>query len=210
VWRRRGRSVIAGVDEVGRGCLAGPVFAAALILPPRVPAGIRDSKELPPGVRERLFDLLRSCGARVNWARVESGEIDRINIRQASFLAMRRAVEGLDPPPEALLVDGFAIPDCPLPQRALPHGDARSLSIAAASIVAKVLRDRFMAAQAHHFPQYGFERHKGYPTREHLRALERHGPCPLHRMSFGPLRRLGAAEDASPVPAVSFGRSRIG
>ncbi len=188
MWRRLGFSVVAGVDEAGRGCLAGPVVAGAVILGRRSPPGIDDSKKLSPARREELFAALCSSDACLAYGLAEAAEIDRVNIRQASFLAMLRAVEALERRPEALLVDGFAIPRCDLPQRALVHGDALSLSIAAASIVAKVMRDRAMVTLAVRYPAYGFERHKGYPTADHVAALRRHGPCELHRRSFAPVR----------------------
>ena len=188
LWRRAGLGVVAGVDEAGRGCLAGPVVAAALILPKRVPHGINDSKKLTPRRREHLLECLQSAGSVFAWGQAEAWEIDQLNIREASFLAMRRAVAGLVPVPQALLVDGFLIPDCDIPQRALIGGDARALSIAAASIVAKVTRDRIMVALAAQLPAYGFDQHKGYPTTQHMRALRRHGPSRLHRQSFRPVR----------------------
>ncbi len=191
LWRRRGLSLVAGIDEAGRGCLAGPVTAAAVVLGDRVPKGLDDSKRLAPDRREVLFDALLGSGAVVSWATATPEEIDALNIRQASFLAMQRALDGLPQPPDALLVDGFELPSCEIPQRALIHGDGRSTSIAAASIVAKVVRDRFMVARAAEYPAYGFERHKGYPTPEHLRVLQACGPCPLHRRSFAPVRLAG-------------------
>lgn len=189
-WKRRGCCLVAGVDEAGRGCLAGPVVAGAVILPRRVPPGIRDSKMLSPRMRSRLFAALADAGAVLSWGAAQPQEIDRLNILRASFLAMRRAVAGLPERPEALLVDGFAIPDLELPQRALIKGDARCLSIAAASIVAKVVRDRMMIDLDRLFPAFGFRKHKGYPTREHVEALRRHGPTPVHRRSFGPVREM--------------------
>ncbi len=178
------------MDEAGRGCLAGPVVAGAVILGRRTPRGIDDSKKLSPGRREALYAALRASDACLAWGLADPAEIDRLDIRQASFLAMLRAVEALERRPDALLVDGFAVPRCDLPQRALVHGDALSLSIAAASIVAKVVRDRAMVDLAARYPAYGFERHKGYPTAEHVAALRRHGPCELHRRSFAPVRAL--------------------
>jgi ribonuclease HII len=189
-WRRRGCALIAGVDEAGRGCLAGPVTAAALILPARPPRGIDDSKRLTHRQREALFHALETSGARFAWASADPEEIDRLNIREASFLAMRRAVAALAEPPGAVLVDGFLIPHFPLPQQALVRGDSRCLSIAAASIVAKVARDRLMVELDEQYPAYGLAQHKGYPTAEHLRALRRHGPSPIHRRTFGPVRCL--------------------
>jgi ribonuclease HII len=190
VWRRRGCSFIAGVDEAGRGCLAGPVFAGAVILGNRVPRGIDDSKKLSPQRREALFGALTQSDAHLAWGVAQPEEIDRLNIRQASFLAMRRALAALDRSPDAILVDGWVIPQCDLQQQAIIHGDALSLAIAAASIVAKVIRDRAMVDLARRHPAYGFERHKGYPTPEHLEALRRHGPCTIHRRSFAPVRAL--------------------
>lgn len=199
VWRRRGLAIVAGVDEVGRGCLAGPVVAAAVILGERVPRGVDDSKRLSTLTREFLFNALQGSEARLAVGLAGPWEIDRVNIREASFLAMRRALSRLPEPPQALLVDGFSIPGLEIPQRALVRGDARSLSIAAASIIAKVTRDRMMVQLARRFPVYGFDRHKGYPTAEHLHALERHGPCRLHRRSFGPVR-LAAQASLPPLP----------
>jgi ribonuclease HII len=141
-------------------------------------------------MRSRLFAALADAGAVLSWGAAQPQEIDRLNILRASFLAMRRAVAGLPERPEALLVDGFAIPDLELPQRALIKGDARCLSIAAASIVAKVVRDRMMIDLDRLFPAFGFRKHKGYPTREHVEALRRHGPTPVHRRSFGPVREM--------------------
>jgi ribonuclease HII len=190
LWRRRGFSRVAGVDEVGRGCLAGPVVAVALVLPAKPPDRIRDSKRLTPQRRLELYQALREAGTSYAWGAAEPAEIDRHNILQATFLAMRRAVSNLWPPPEALLIDGVPIPDCPLPQRGLIRGDGRCLSIAAASIVAKVLRDQWMEEMAERYPIYGFERHKGYPTAQHREALRQHGPSPLHRLSFAPVRAV--------------------
>ncbi len=178
---------VAGVDEAGRGCLAGPVVAAAVVLPiaARI-RGIRDSKQLAPEARERLFDeIVAACDG---WAVATVGAevIDRINIAQASLQAMREAVLALRPLPDAVLVDAFRIPDLPIPQRALVRGDARSRAIAAASIVAKVTRDRLMVALHAQDPRYGFDRHKGYATAEHLAALARFGYSAAHRRSFRP------------------------
>jgi ribonuclease HII len=187
-WRRLGVAPVAGVDEAGRGCLAGPVVAAAVILPSRPPRGIDDSKRLTPRMREALASALESSGARIAWAGAECDEIDRHDIRRATFLAMRRALEALPERPAAVLVDGFAIPLLDLPQQALVHGDALCLSIAAASIIAKVARDRLMLDLDRLYPDYGFAVHKGYATPDHLAALRRHGPCPCHRRSFAPVR----------------------
>jgi ribonuclease HII len=183
--RRLGFARIAGTDEVGRGCLAGPVMAGVVVLDPdRDIAGLRDSKLLSPASRERLYDEI-TCHA-LCWAvaAVEPAEIDRINIRQASLLAMRNAVFALAPLPDFVLVDAFRIPDLPMAQRGIAHGDARCSAIAAASIVAKVTRDRLMGRLHELDPRYGFDRHKGYPTPEHALALARFGHSPVHRLSF--------------------------
>jgi len=194
IWKRRGCGRVAGLDEPGRGCLAGPVVAGAVILGRRPPRGIDDSKRLSRGERERLFVALSGSDACLAWGEASAGEVDRLNIRQASFLAMRRALAALGETPDALLVDGFEIPGMALPQRGIVHGDALSLSIAAASIVAKVVRDRALHALAGECPGYGFERHVGYPTPEHLAALARLGPTRHHRRSFAPVRALLARQ----------------
>jgi ribonuclease HII len=195
LWRR-GTLLVAGVDEAGMSPLAGPVTAAAVILKPGWRAvGIDDSKKVDPALRRELAERIR--GEAVSWAIAfaEHEEIDEINIYWAGLLAMRRAVEALIPTPEHLLIDARRLRDIALPQDSIVHGDARSLSIAAASILAKTARDARMVELDGRFPGYGLARHKGYPVREHLRALERLGPCPIHRRSFGPVRRaLGLAE----------------
>jgi ribonuclease HII len=188
VWKRRGYSIVAGVDEAGRGCLAGPVVAGAVILGRHVPEGLNDSKKLSPLRREALLQLLIDSDAHLAWGAAEPEEIDQINIREASFLAMSRAIERLAKRPEALLVDGFEIPHCKIPQRHLIKGDCRSLSIAAASIVAKVVRDKMLIELSERYPEYGFAVHKGYPTAKHRAALARLGPVVIHRQSFGPVR----------------------
>jgi ribonuclease HII len=185
--RRQGFVHIAGVDEVGRGCLAGPVVAAAVILQPDhyVP-GVADSKLLSPDDRDRLFPDI-TCAA-VHWsvAVVSAGDIDRLNIHQASLLAMRQAVTSLVPLPGFVLVDGFRIPELVMPQRPIVGGDRRSTAIAAASILAKVTRDRLMIELHAQDPRYGFDRHKGYATKDHLDAVGRFGYSPAHRRSFRP------------------------
>ncbi|KAA6184809.1 ribonuclease HII [Thiohalocapsa marina] len=182
----------AGVDEAGRGPLAGPVCAAAVLLDPgAIPVGLDDSKRLSASARERLYGEIerQALSCAIAWASAE--EIDRLNILQASLLAMRRAVLALRPSPEVVLVDGNRCPDgLPCPARAIVGGDALEPAISAASILAKVARDRAMLALDARYPDYGFAQHKGYPTRLHLQALERLGPCPEHRRSFGPVRRL--------------------
>jgi ribonuclease HII len=185
--RRLGYVHIAGVDEVGRGCLAGPVAAGAVVLDPdRDVPGIADSKALTPAVRARLFDEITAVAVAWQVALVEPAEIDRINIHQASFVAMRAALAGLAPQPGFVLVDGFRIPGLSIPQRAVIGGDRRSTAIAAASILAKVTRDRLMIELHARDPRYGFDRHKGYATPEHLAAVARYGYSPVHRRSFRP------------------------
>ncbi len=187
----QGVITIAGVDEVGRGPLAGPVVAASVILDPsNIPVGLNDSKKLTEAKREKLFvEIIET--AIVSVSCVPEKIIDQINIRQASLLAMRNSCHGLSILPEMLLVDGR---DCPsalnCPSQSFIKGDGRSLSIAAASIVAKIIRDRQMKYAATIYPEYGFEKHKGYGTRVHLDAIEKYGPCPLHRISFSPMNRL--------------------
>ncbi|RPI19889.1 MAG: ribonuclease HII, partial [Acidobacteriales bacterium] len=186
---RRGCQAVAGVDEAGRGCLFGPVFAAAVIFPLDVGIrGIRDSKQLGPQRREELAGEIRASARAWAVAQAGAGEIDRLNIYQASRLAMKRAVMQLRITPDFLLVDAMNV-DLPLPQRALIKGDERCRSIAAASILAKVQRDACMRQWDEMFPQYGLSRGKGYGTPEHLAALERFGPTAYHRFSFEPVRR---------------------
>lgn len=176
---------IAGVDEVGRGPLAGPVIAAAVIFPPAVLIpGITDSKKLTAKRREALFPLIREKALAIGLGAVDAGEVDRINVLQAALKAMKTAVLRLPISPDLLLVDGNRALDLTVPQRCLIRGDARSLTIGAASIVAKVVRDKMMESCHIRFPEYNFPSNKGYGTREHLEALRRYGPCPLHRRSF--------------------------
>jgi ribonuclease HII len=185
--RRLGYVHVAGVDEVGRGCLAGPVVAGAVILEPDhyVP-GVADSKVLTAADRERLFGEIQSAAIAWSVSIVEPGEIDRLNIHRASLFAMRQAIESLVPLPGFVLVDGFRVPDLVMPQRPIIGGDRRSTAIAAASILAKVTRDRLMAELHATDPRYGFDRHKGYATREHLDAVGRHGYSAVHRRTFRP------------------------
>jgi ribonuclease HII len=184
LWQQ-GVTRIAGVDEAGRGPLAGPVVAAAVIFPPGFfLAGVDDSKRLSAEKREQFYpQILRSCLTHgVGIVAVE--EIDRINIYQAAMLAMRQALAQLDPAAQHVLVDGRRIPNLNLPQTAIVKGDGLSFTIGAASIVAKVVRDRLMRDYHRQFPQYGFDRHKGYPTPAHLAALRQYGACEIHRRSF--------------------------
>ncbi len=190
--RRDGFRRIAGTDEVGRGCLAGPVLAAAVILDPdRHIPGLADSKLLTERARERLYDLIAERA--VAWAigSASVSEIDHLNIYWASLEAMKRAVTALAPQPDVLLVDAFTIPDLGVPQRPVPQGDRRCAAIAAASIIAKVTRDRLMHGAHEDDPRYGYDRHKGYATAVHLKALRKHGYSPLHRRSFQPAAMAG-------------------
>ncbi len=183
--------LIAGVDEAGRGPLAGPVVAAAVILDERQPVrGLGDSKTISPRRRERLFDEIRAKALACCIAEASVEEIDRLNILQATLLAMRRAVGGLRLLPQRVLVDGNRLPLLAMPAAAIVRGDAKVPAISAASILAKVYRDRLCLAMDLAHPVYGFARHKGYPTADHLAALRAHGACPLHRSSYAPVRAV--------------------
>ena len=193
--RRNGASLIAGVDEVGRGALFGPVVAAAVILPANMrklaAAGLKDSKQLAEQDRERIAELVYATAIAISIAEVDAATIDRVNIYQASRLAMLRAVQALKHEsaslqPDHLLIDAMRL-DTRCAQTRLIHGDALSLSIAAASVVAKVYRDRLMRQLDAEYPQYGLASHKGYGSPKHLSALREHGPCPLHRRTFAPV-----------------------
>jgi ribonuclease HII len=196
LWAQ-GVRLVAGVDEAGRGPLAGPVVAAAVVLPARWAAdgcddrlrGLNDSKQLTEPQREEFFALLTAHpDIRYAIARVEADTIDRINILQATHRAMNDALAQLSPPPDHALVDGLRVKSLRFPQTPLVKGDARSYSIAAASVLAKVTRDRLMLEYDRQFPAYGFAGHKGYGTPAHLAALAAHGPCPIHRKSFAPIK----------------------
>jgi len=199
LWQQKVARV-AGVDEAGRGPLAGPVVAAAAILPARwaetgLPAelvGLNDSKQLTETEREKYFAFLTAC-AEIEFgiAEVEAGVIDEINILQATHRAMNAALTQLTPLPPHALVDGRPVKTLRVPQTAIVKGDARSYSIAAASVLAKVTRDRLMLKYHAQFPEYGFAEHKGYGTAKHLAAIARHGACPIHRKTFAPLKREG-------------------
>lgn len=183
--RQRGYRFIAGIDEAGRGPLAGPVVASAVILPPDFnAAGVDDSKKLTPKRRASLYDAILNGATAVGIGIVDAALIDQVNILRASLLAMDKAVARLPFRPDYLLIDGTFPIKTDLPQELLPKGDARSVSIAAASIVAKVTRDRLMETYHGAYPSYGFARHKGYPTRDHREAIRALGACPIHRLSF--------------------------
>jgi ribonuclease HII len=189
---------VAGIDEVGRGPLAGPVVAAAVILPPRPRLrGLRDSKVVPRARREQLYEQILERAIAVGVGCVEVEEIDAINILQATKLAMRQAIERLPEPADHLLIDALSLRGVDLPQRAIIHGDAISASIAAASIVAKVTRDRICDEMDARYPGYGFAHNKGYCTRQHVDALLEQGPCAWHRRSFAPIRGLLAGTQLS-------------
>jgi len=190
----QGYRLIAGLDEVGRGTIAGPVFAAAVILPleaniPWLPL-VRDSKQLSPRRREYIFKLIQQTNVAIGIGVVPHTDIDKRGIVKATRLAMSRAIDQLPFAPDFLLIDALALPEVSLPQRSIVHGDQLSLSIACASIVAKVSRDRYMVELDSLHPGYGLARHKGYATKEHLLCLQQLGPCSIHRQSFAPVRRL--------------------
>lgn len=196
---RQGYRLIAGIDEAGRGAWAGPVHAAAVILPldrsDLTPAldGVADSKQLSPKRRETLLQVVYQVAISVGVGEASAPEVDRLGVLVATRLAMRRAIEALTPLPEALLLDYVRLPAVALPQRSLPKADQHCLSVAAASIVAKVSRDHWMIELDKQYPGYGFARHKGYGTAAHRAALSRLGPSPFHRMSWAPLRALAEA-----------------
>ena len=186
--RRCGYRWIAGLDEAGRGPLAGPVVAAAVMLPRRFHlSGLTDSKQVTAQGREHLYEVIVTRAIGVGVGEATPQEIDAINILEATRLAMSRALAGLHPRPEWLLLDAVTLPGVGIPQRPIVKGDQLSLSIAAASIIAKVTRDRLMQKLHETFPQYNFRAHKGYATAEHLQALQQHGPCEIHRRSFAPV-----------------------
>ena len=191
--QKDGFARIAGVDEAGRGPLAGPVVAAAVVLPPSfsVP-GVNDSKKLSAPKRETLYEAIYTEADGVGVGIIDADEIDRINILRASLLAMAKAVDKLPVAPDYLLIDGTFPIASSIPQKAIPKGDSRSISIAAASIIAKVTRDRLMAEYHILYPEYNFKKHKGYPTKAHRDAIKIHGCCPIHRKTF-----KGAKEYAS-------------
>jgi ribonuclease HII len=187
----RGFRRIAGLDEVGCGPLAGPVVAAAVILPRRCRTliGLRDSKRLSEKQRENFFELIRDVAFGFGVGIVDAKIIDTVNIRQAARRAMEQALCQLSPPPDFLILDAIRLPNVTIEQRMVIKGDGLCMSVAAASVLAKVTRDRLMVEAHRSFPEYGFQEHKGYATAEHLRCLRRYGPCVLHRRSFQPIRK---------------------
>jgi ribonuclease HII len=188
----KGYKNICGVDEVGRGPLAGPVVAAAVIVPAGLKIeGLDDSKKLTPLRRERIFEEIINLGLNCSIGIIDHGDIDKLNILKASLMAMRKAVCDLKPPADFVLVDGnYPVPNIPQPQFAIIGGDGRCLSIAAASIVAKVTRDRIMDRYEALYPSFSFATHKGYPTAAHLAELKEHGPCEIHRRTFKPVAKI--------------------
>ena len=188
----RGCRLIAGIDEVGRGPLAGPVMAAAVILPLDIDTPwlhlVNDSKQLTAEAREQLFPLIYEAAIAVGIGEVSSEAIDKHGIARATKMAMKAAIGKLDPKPDALLIDFVRLTEVNLPQRCIPKGDCKSISIACASIIAKVTRDRMMVELDKAYPGYGFAAHKGYATKEHLENIERLGACPIHRKCFSPFR----------------------
>jgi ribonuclease HII len=189
--RDAGYTCVAGLDEAGRGPLAGPVVAAAVVLPDGllIP-GVKDSKQVSEKNRERLFDIVRDQAICYGIGIADERTIDDVNIYQATIVAMERSLEALNPQPDYLLLDAITLPRVPIPQKHLIKGDCRSHSIAAASILAKVTRDRLMLKLHDQYPQYNFRKHKGYGTREHLEALNKYGPCDAHRRTFNPVARI--------------------
>lgn len=200
--RRCGYRRVAGLDEAGRGPLAGPVVAAAVMLPARVRlAGLDDSKQLTESERDALYDVIMQRALAIGVGSASEREIDAVNILEATRLAMQRAVVTMVPPPDFLLTDAVTITCLDIPQRPIIKGDGLSVSIAAASIIAKVTRDRLMREFHRAYPQYNFSAHKGYGTEEHLRLLAEHGPCVIHRRSFRPVQEC--LERAAGLPALA-------
>jgi len=197
--KAQGYEFVAGIDEVGRGALAGPVVAGAVILPHKANLPwfglVRDSKELNSGRRESLFDLINKEAIAVGIGIVHSQVIDSVNILKATRIAMMQAVEKLSQQPNFLLIDRIGLSQCPIPQRGITRGDKVCLSIACASIIAKVTRDRMMEEFDKTYPGYGFARHKGYGTRRHLSCLQKLGPSPIHRLYFAPVRNIVASQN---------------
>lgn len=201
--RRRGYRRIAGLDEAGRGPLAGPVVASAVVLPSRCRlSGCDDSKLLTESEREELYLVITQRAVGIGIGSASEQEIDQLNILEATRLAMQRALAGLRPQPDCLLIDAISLPACSIPLRSIIKGDALCMSVAAASIVAKVTRDRLMAEYHRQYPHYNFLSHKGYCTEEHLQQLATHGPCLIHRRTYAPVAEA-IAHSAHPRPAAS-------
>jgi ribonuclease HII len=189
--KRQGIELTAGIDEAGRGPLAGPVVVAAVILPLGIfLPKLNDSKKLSPKVRDELFDLINEKAIAVGKAVIDEKVIDRVNIYQATINGMYDAVFSLQPEPQKVLIDAVPLDRLPMPSLSIIKGDAKSASIAAASIIAKVTRDRIMLAYDKQYPEYGFAKHKGYGTAEHVAAIRKYGPCPIHRRTFEPIRSI--------------------
>ena len=207
--RRRGYRCIAGLDEAGRGPLAGPVVAAAVILPTRCRlVGVDDSKQVSESERTRLYDVILQRARAVGVGVATEQEIDHLNILEATRLAMRRALASLTPPADCLLIDAVTLPQLAIPSRSIIKGDTLSISIAAASIVAKVMRDRMMMVYHEMYPDYNFLSHKGYGTEEHLRRLAQHGTCAIHRRTFAPVAELlGERNGRWPLSRTGLGES---
>ncbi len=205
LWTQ-GYRYVAGVDEAGRGPWAGPVVAAAVVLPSHLPdleerlAGLNDSKQLTPRQRDRLFSCIYEVALGIGVGQANPDEIDALGIVEATRLAMQRAIAALPQPPDYLLIDHLDLPEVIIPQRVFVRGDARVFSIAAASVVAKVVRDDIMSVYDVLFPGYGFARHKGYGTREHRDALQRLGPCPLHRRTWRPVMAVSPRRNGNRRP----------
>lgn len=203
---KQGYYFVAGVDEAGRGAWAGPVVAAAVILPldrpdlPEILTGLTDSKKLSANRRDLYFDLIQKVALTVAVGAAEPQEVDSLNVVGATRRAMTQAIHNLSPAPTYLLLDHLPLPDVPLPQQAFPRADSISLTVAAASVIAKVTRDRLMIEQHGRFPAYHFDRHKGYGTTLHRATLNQNGPCPIHRQSYEPVM---AAMKAAKVPAAN-------
>lgn len=203
--REQGFCFVAGLDEAGRGAWAGPVVAAAVILPLDRPdlatvlAGLDDSKKLTPGERDQYFELIHRVALAVSVGLASPALVDEVNVLEATRRAMQQALTGLSQPPDYLLLDHVRLSAVNLPQDAFPKADQISLTVAAASVIAKVTRDRLMVQYSQEYPSYAFERHKGYGTAIHRTALAEHGPCPLHRMSFEPIRTGQNSCPSSPV-----------
>jgi len=188
---RKGYLHIAGCDEAGRGPMAGPLFAAAVVLPAhyRLP-GLNDSKKLSPGIREKLFNIILQDAIEIQIAQIDVKEVDRINVYQASKKAMLKCLRGFKTKPQYVMTDAMPLNFDDIECLSIIKGDAKSATIAAASIIAKVSRDRYMIAIDKLYPEYGFAQHKGYVTKYHLKMLAEHGPCPIHRRSFAPVQRI--------------------